>query len=251
MNYKKMRLILIVMLIFTNFIMLVNLVWVSQNDKQIYDKMIQDNILYLENKGIYVDEQTLKKEAISQSVLTYSSISRENIDFIIEDITSSENNLFIGENGTAKINDDGSFAINLTTEHTIESIEELLISAGFDLQSTVIEHSETAIKYTLKIDEILVSNCFFEVILNSNTTTIAGTFVFSNPQVTKSDNSFSVFLTITQICEYYEYTGKIGEISFEYTLSNTNGLQVIPIFRMDTEQNVYYFNIFDNSVTKI
>ncbi|MFI3227639.1 MAG: hypothetical protein R3Y09_09535 [Clostridia bacterium] len=250
MNYKKMRKILIVMLIFTNFIMIFNLFSIIRNDNKIYEKMLNDNVTYLLNKGIYIDENLLKMETISSDALTYSSISRENIECIIENITSSENNLYIGENGTAKINDDGSFAINLNTSHSFDSIEQVLINSGFNIDSTFFEETENGRKYMLEIEDFLVSNCFFEVILNNNTTAISGNFVFGEPQATKGDDNFSSFLAIAEICNYYDYSGEISDITFEYKLSNVNNQQVLPVFVVNTVQNVFYYNIFDNSITK-
>lgn len=247
MNYKKMRAILIAMLVFTNAIMGIRLMSTYINDVEILKKMTENNILHLKNRGIYIDEEKLTIDYQNTGRFTYSAISQKNIELLIENVTSSENNLFIGENGTAKI-DDGAFAITLNQSHTRESIEELLTLAEFNLSNTFAQEYEGVIKYTLKFNENLVSNCFFEVILSSDTTTIAGTFVFSQPHITPSENEFSVFFALVKLCEYYNIEGEVESMSFDYMMSESDYENILPIFKVVIDGKEYKYDIFSNDV---
>lgn len=249
MNYKKMRAILIVLLVFTNLIMFFSLASTVIKGSEIEAKMISDNLLFLEKRGVILTEEMLLMQPISTSLISYETISQENIEKIITNITSSENNLFIGENGNAIINQDGSFVINLNTKSSKEEMEIMLIQAGFNFENLEISESENSYKYNLKINEILVSNCYFEVILNDSTTTIMGKYVFQIPQITKSQDNFNMFFAIVELSNFYEFDGEIKRITFEYGISYNENFKITPIYRIETLKNVYYYDIYNNSIT--
>lgn len=248
MNYNKMRRILIFMLICTNLIMFYSLSKTYKDEQQVHKNMIENNIQFLETQNIYVSKEILQKQVENNSILSYLPITQQNIQKIIQQISSNENNLFIGENGTAKINDDGSFAINLNGSHTKESIEKILKDAGFDLQKADIKQQDDLIRYTLKFGDYLVSNCFFEVILSSNTTTIAGKYVFSEPQITQNENDFSAFLAIIDICDKNKISGEILSAEFQYRLDEGSNFKVFPVFKILINGKEYYYNISENIV---
>ncbi len=249
MNYRKMRAILIVLLFFTNLIMFTSLASTKINDRNIQQKMSADNLLFLENRGVVATEEMLLMQPIGTSLISYDVISLMNIEKIIYDITVNENNVFIGENGTAKVNDDGSFIINLNQAYEKENIEIMLIQAGFNFENLEITPIENGYKYTLKINEILVSNCYFEVILNDSTATIAGKYVFGIPQIAKSQDVFNMFLAIVEISNFYDFDGDIMRITFEYVLSYNENFKITPVYRIETMKNVYYYDIYNNSIT--
>ncbi|MFI3114718.1 MAG: hypothetical protein R3Y12_01080 [Clostridia bacterium] len=251
MNYKKMREILLVLLAFTNVILLFNYSVTKLEDDKIYQQMIENNIIYLNNKGVFVDQQILETEIPTNIGYVYSTISKVNIENVLEGISSSENNLFIADNGTAKIDTDGSFAINLIEEHTKESVENILLQANFDLSTAHVEEKSNLIRYTLKINENIVSNCFFEVILNNSTTTIAGNYVFEQPQQIRVQNAFSIFSAIVELSDFYKITGQVNSVSLDYMLFSETNMQILPVFKAEIDGKEYFYNIFESVTSSI
>lgn len=248
MSYKKMRKMLIILLLFCNTFMLVNLFQMKFSDYSSNKQMINNNIEFLSQKGIDLTYEQLNKDISNFNSYKFTSFSQKNIDFILENAISAEIDVFIGDNGTAKINDDGSFSITLDVSHTASSVKELLKNAGFDIANTLITQNNNQINFTYKIGNYVVSNCNFTVILNTNTTLIEGNYIFESPTIQSVPTTESIFTILVDYANLSVKKGTVSSCDIIYKLDEINGSNIYPILHLTIDNTEIFYNFLEDEI---
>lgn len=244
MDYQKIRKALIVLLSITNLIMLLNFSTVLYNQNKIENSMALNKVEYLKQKNIIIDEKLLLNEMEIFERYIYSKISQTNIEGILEKVNSNDNNLFVSQHGTAKIDTNGDFVINLTEVYEDEYMQQILLDAGFDILNTNKENSKNVTKYTFEINGMKVENCFFEVVQINNSTNIIGNFVFSQPKIEYTKDEKDVFLAIVELGNKYNLQGEITKITKEYRMISEEIHAISPFWCIYINDEIYYYDIF-------
>lgn len=245
MSYKKMRKMLIILLLFSNIFMLLNLFQMKYSDYSSNKQMINNNIEFLSQKGLNLTFDQLNQDISEYNSYKYSTFSQKNIDLLLENAISAENDVYIGDNGTAKINEDGSFSVTLDNSLTQNSISDVLKTAGFDLNNANITQNNNEISYTYKIGNLPVSNCNFTVILNTNTTSIEGTYVFENPVIQPMSASDNIFTVLVDFANSNNKEGTVNSCEIYYQLTENAGATISPVLYLNIDNAEIYYNFLD------
>lgn len=249
MSYKKMRKLLIFLLLFCNIFMLFNLVSIRYSSMKLQNQMNDNNIEFLAQKGINLTAQQLNTGIVELNSYKYSIFSQKNAELLLENAISAENDVYIGDNGSAKVDELGNFNIILDNSHTESSIKELLISAGFDLENAQIFRQENSIEFTYKIGDFAVSNCSFKVILNTNTTTIEGTYVFETAVIGAISTSQTVFTLMVDFANLSSIKGDVAVLDVYFSLSQETAGNISPVLELEINNKRYFYYFLDGIIT--
>ncbi len=222
MNYKKIRLILIILLIFVNLFLYGAYLYTKVNDENIINQMSMDKINILSDREITIDEEFLDIDLSKLKNFEYSKMNREIMLKILENPEEHANNMFFSQNATGKIDNDGSFSILINESIPKYEIEDLLTNAGFDLTNSMVTLDGTSTKYTYILDGYEVSNLSFGVILNDRSTSILGNFAFDEQSSTLLTEDIDIFSLILRMGE--DAKGEISGVTISYKASFGNDI---------------------------
>ena len=247
MDFKKFRKILISLLLIINAFLLFNLFYMNFKDYLVIKNQIKNNIEILSDKGINISKDMLLDDMQSYVFGFENYITEENIEVLIGKISTSENNLFVGETGTAKLSDDGKFTVVINKNMTIADVESLLINASFKLDNANKEVISNKVIYTYKLNDISVFNSFFEVILNSNSTSIDGTYIFGDIKNLNSID-FDLFDILLKIYVEHQPIGDVLAVNLEYQVSKDQ--KITPILKINISDKLFYYDLNTNILMK-
>ena len=249
MDYFKIRKVLIVFVIIINSILCINIYNMFNGAKQERDKIIKQNIQTLEQRGIFIDENLyLEMLQIAPSYTYETYITEYIVEGILGEIKSSENNLYISDNGTASILNDGNFTISLNKAYTFLEIEEMLEKSSFVSIKYSAEYDENVATYTFKINDKSVFNCSFKVILSSSNTLIQGNWVFANNQPVEEFNEYSLLQTLLTLNDEIFVSGEILDINLVYKLEGVQIPKFVPLYEIVFKEKTILYDIYSDVV---
>lgn len=255
MNYKHMRLILIILLIVINVFLGANYIYTVNEDIQIESTMIENQLTVLEKRNITIDSSLLNFEITDKNNHYYTKISSDVIVKMLNENVEQRNSIFVSEEATAKISTDGSFSILFNAMFTLDELEKLLTYSGFDLTSAEVKTMDEITSYTFKINDIPVSNAYFEVILNDRSTSILGNFLFdyNNTQSLKDD--YTIFAILLEITNNSFVTGEIVDIKNSYELvideNSDSNLEINPVVNVYFSDFYVKYNLSTNTYQRL
>ncbi len=265
MNWNKAKSILIVFLLCTSLILSYMLISAKEKSMAINPKTVEHTINLLSEKGITVSSDQISKRISTELIYNVENVISDYAAFaekVFPACTPGENNSYISEDGSGKIN---FFAdrFNITyydgypTSHRLKSpadkAREYLLSIGIDVgdaEITTANDSEGI--FTVSFTNLLGKHPFFDcnikaVLKGENLMSISGTW-FDEVDILPAQSELKPLTSL--LIDYSAHTAdfrniEIADITFGYSI-NEYGVYhkqstVSPIYQIiSTNGKIFY-----------